>query len=380
LPAASAACAEQRFHPAQRLGHRRVAHDRALQREEMQVANADGAEHRLQVRREEVGLPRPSPFTRVAAARRHGDVHRPVREQADLASGREAEAAVRAQHMVDPGLQHRGHRVVVHRRADDHRVGRLQLADQPLGLRQRAGPLVGVGPHRPRARQRVAVGFVDVRQADRAEVAPHHGGFGRPLAQPLDDALREVEAERRVAARAGRDVQDVRFHRAAPPQHLAEAHGAGQQPLAESRSAGPARWPGRCRAPALRSPLLGDARGLVEQARAPLAAALAFERDEVVHVQEAPIDQVLLQAVAGQRDRLFAAPCGQQAVAVVAHALHAFGHVLRARRCGRSWCMAGQQACSSASLSAWRMAKPSGIVGVAFIPCPWSDGIKEFWR
>jgi peptide-methionine (S)-S-oxide reductase len=37
--------------------------------------------------------------------------------------------------------------------------------------------------------------------------------------QPLDDALREVEAERRVAARAGRDVQDV-FHRAAPPSTL----------------------------------------------------------------------------------------------------------------------------------------------------------------
>ena len=90
---------------------------RALDRKEMDRAQTDGVQDGGQVRREEVGLARG--LGREGSAGRHRDIYRAVRQHAQLAGGDVREGPVGAHHMVDPGLERRGHRVVVHGRADD---------------------------------------------------------------------------------------------------------------------------------------------------------------------------------------------------------------------------------------------------------------------
>ena len=56
-------------------------------------------------------------------------------------------------------------------------------------------------------------------------------------------------------------------------------------------------------------------------------AATALGDDQVVDIEEAAVDQVFLETVAGQRHGRVAFPHRQQGVALVAHARDAFGEI-----------------------------------------------------
>ena len=108
----------------------------AIDVHEVDIVDADGAEDCCQVGRQEIGLA--CALADDVAARRHQNECRPVREQSDLALRRAAERAPEANDLVDPGLEQRRHRKIVHGRAEHQEIAGLELADKPLGgLRER---------------------------------------------------------------------------------------------------------------------------------------------------------------------------------------------------------------------------------------------------
>src|SRR5215831_6573287 len=88
----------------------------------------DRRENRFEIWRQKVGLAR-RPFTPVTAVCADDD-HRPVLQDPDLTLWCRTEGAADANDMVDPCLQGRRYRKIVHRCADHNEVGSFQFADQ----------------------------------------------------------------------------------------------------------------------------------------------------------------------------------------------------------------------------------------------------------
>ena len=108
--------------------NRGVAVGQALQVDERNLGNAQGAQYVAQVDGKEIRLPRPHALIEASGADQHQG--RSILQQTDLALGRGGKAAVNPQHVIDPQLERGGHREVVHRRDDDQAVAGLQLGDQ----------------------------------------------------------------------------------------------------------------------------------------------------------------------------------------------------------------------------------------------------------
>ena len=157
----------------------------------------DGCQDGAQVRRQEVGLQRLLAGM-VTAGSRH-DVGRPVAQQTDLPLRRAHECAPDAHDMVDPGLQRRGHGVVVHRCRDHHHVRGFQFADHLLRVAQRIA--VRRSPLLRTPQDRVGERGVDGGRRIGGEIAAHHLRGRMPAFQPREQFLAEAARPRFRAAR-----------------------------------------------------------------------------------------------------------------------------------------------------------------------------------
>jgi len=165
----------------------------ALGAHELDVGDAQEAEHRTQVGLLEIG--RRAGVQATAAA---GDDHLLAAGQALRTGLGVAEGAAGHGDAVDPGLQRGGDREVVHGRADHHDVGLQELLQHPLGL---GGMLrIGLG--------QVAGGQVGQGLAVQVAVLDHQVvQFRRPV---CDDGGTQLARDGVLAQGAGIDVQE--FH------------------------------------------------------------------------------------------------------------------------------------------------------------------------
>ena len=258
--------------------------------------------------------------------------------------------------MVDPGLERRGHRVVVHGRADDQAVGGFQLAYQDLGIGQRAARQVGGRPGCPA----------------RGHSRHPHGRSCPAAGRPMTRAPGCWRTSRSTMARDRRALSDpssLGLQSRCRMRFIAASPVPGAWRSAWRWSAGPGGIEAlgqRVRQAGIQHQFgaAGASRRFrqrVEQPGAQVAATAGLVGHQVVHIQEAAVDEVLVQPVAGQRQRLARArrragdsagpPWRTRAVKSAGSA-----------RCGRSWRMRG-------SRRAVRLRCPRG--GVACRPIAW---------
>ena len=114
--------------------------------------------------------------------------------------------------LIDPGFQHGGHAVIVHRRRDHQHLGRLKCRDQRLRFHQRLRDLLS---HRRRENRRAEIRVNQRRRVGRQVM---HAEFGAwvTLAQAGDDFFRHTAAERRGSPRTAAQIQNF-CHRSVQP-------------------------------------------------------------------------------------------------------------------------------------------------------------------
>ena len=200
----------------ERGGEWRWAAREAFEPQEVDAIDANRVKDRLQVRGQEIGLAR----RRVAAIPAMGgdDDDRPVAQHADLALRGRAEGAADANDVVDPRLEGRRHREIVHRRADHHEIRRLELGDQAFRQRESRVDVGGA------AEDRVDERRLRVGRRLHGEVAVDDARIGMQPQQPVDDVAGDPAAHR-IAARADLDLEDRGHGAPATRQRMGRSDG-----------------------------------------------------------------------------------------------------------------------------------------------------------
>ncbi|GCC46285.1 hypothetical protein chiPu_0030467, partial [Chiloscyllium punctatum] len=173
--------------------------------DELHIPDADETEHSTQIGLEVLERGHRRVGAVIAAARDRDDDALVAGQPLD--AGRAVfEGLACDEDAVDPGLELRGDREVVHRRTDHHDVGGEELVEHRLAGRD-------VVAHR-RIRRRALAGRKvqagEVGERGLAEVAVAHDEAGIGLAQPLDGGGGDLAADGMRAEDGGIDVQ--KFH------------------------------------------------------------------------------------------------------------------------------------------------------------------------